>query len=333
MIMMKKTIGAAMGLLVAGAALTALHAQNVTTQKIDLSSWTAPDVSALPNTADGKLIKQGYALITETYAHIGPEVKDPAKRYAGNNLACQSCHLQAGTQAYSMPYTGVWGSFPQYRPREDEVSTLEERINGCMQRSMNGKSLPLDSVEMKAMLAYMKYVSTGLPVGATLVGAGTLPIKEPDRAADPKRGEAVYAEACSSCHGTDGLGVRNGAKGDAMGYQFPPLWGPDSYNDGAGMYRLLTAAAFVRHNMPLGTTFKEPNISAEDAYDVVAYINSQPRPSKPNMDRDFPDRLKKPVDMPHPPFIDGFSAQQHKYGPFTPIRAKMKELIDQAAKK
>lgn len=328
------TIAAATALLVA-TGLGALHAQTPAPQpaRIDLEKWPVPDVAAVPDTMEGRLIRQGHELITKTYAHIGPEAADPAKRYAGNNLACQSCHLQAGTQVYAMPYTGVWGTFPQYRARENEISTMEERINGCMQRSMNGKPLPLDSVEMKAMMNYMKWASSAIPVNATVVGSGTKPIKEPNRAADPARGARVYAEACASCHGEDGLGVRNGVKGDRLGYQFPPVWGPDSYNEGAGMFRLLTAAAFVKHNMPLGTTFDQPALSDEDAYDVAAFINSKPRPTKANMDKDFPDRLKKPVDMPFPPFADSHPASQHKYGPFDPIRRSLKELADKAAAK
>ena len=256
-----------------------------------------------------------------------------AKRYAGNNLSCQSCHVQAGAQPFAMPYVGVWGSFPQYRARENEVSTLEERINGCMERSMNGKPLPLDSHQMKAMLAYMRFMSIGVPVGATLTGAGTLPIAEPDRAADPARGAKVYAEVCAACHGADGLGKRNGVVGDAKGYEFPPLWGPDSYNSGAGMHRVLTAAAFVRSNMPIGATHKDATVSHEDAYDVAAYINSQKRPEKEGLDKDFPNRLRKPVDAPFPPFVDGLPLEQHKYGPFNPIRQKVKELTEAAQKK
>jgi thiosulfate dehydrogenase len=168
----------------------------------DLNTLGVPDISTVPDTADGKMIKYGHELLTETFAHIGPEVAEAGMRFSGNNLSCQSCHLQAGAQTYSMPYLGVWGAFPQYRGRENEVSTLEERINGCMQRSMNGKPLPLESREMKAMLAYMKWLSTGVPVGASLVGAGTLPIKEPNRAADPARGAEVYAENAPSAMAT-----------------------------------------------------------------------------------------------------------------------------------
>jgi thiosulfate dehydrogenase len=148
-------------------------------------------------------------------------------RFAGNNLACQNWHLQAGTQPYTMPLIGIWGQFPQYRGREGAVDTLQDRINGCMARSMNGRALPLESREMKAFSSYMRWLSIGVPIGAKLVGAGTLQIKEPDRTADPCRGTQVYGEVCAACHGPDGLGQR---AQDAAGYQFPPLWGPDSWN-------------------------------------------------------------------------------------------------------
>jgi thiosulfate dehydrogenase len=102
-------------------------------------------------------------------------------------------------------------------------------------------------------------------------------------------------------------------------YEFPPVWGPDSYNTGAGMHRLLVAARFIRFNMPFGTSFEDPVIGEEDAYDVAAFINSQPRPVKPNLEHDFPDRARKPLDAPFPPWDDHFSAEQHKYGPFQPM--------------
>jgi thiosulfate dehydrogenase len=315
----------AIGWLAAPVAPTAYGAQ-AQPGVVDLTTWTPPDIATVKDDDLGTLIKYGYALTTETYKHLGPEAADPSKRYSGNNLACQSCHLNAGTQPYAMPWTGVHAVFPVYRAREDAISTIEERVNGCMQRSMNGRPLPLDGAEMKAFVAYMKWLSIGIPVGAKIEGSGTKPIKEPARAADPVRGRQIFAETCAACHGDKGQGVRKRQAGDAEGYQFPPLWGPDSYNDGAGMYRALTAAAFVHNNMPLGTTHAAPALSDEDAYDVVAFVNSQPRPHKADLDKDFPNRLRKPVDMPFPPFADGLPAEQHKYGPYDPIRAKLKEL-------
>jgi thiosulfate dehydrogenase len=281
----------------------------------------------LGNDSVGKLIKYGHSLVADTANQIGPMVSDPALRFAGNNLNCQSCHLQGGTQAYAMPLLGVWGQFPQYRGREGDVVTLETRINGCMERSMNGRKLPLDSREMRAFLVYIKWLSTGIPVGAKLVGAGTLSVKEPGRAADLQRGAKVYVDVCAACHGVDGQGQRTEGR---AGYQFPPLWGSDSFNNGAGMDRLLTAAAFAKHNMPVGTTFDAPLLTDDDAYDVAGYFSAQPRPEKPNLERDYPNRLQKPVDTSYGPFEDGFSAEQHKYGPYEPIRAQRKELQAQS---
>jgi len=292
---------------------------------VDLTRRTAPDIRKVGDDAFGQLIKYGHALVTDTASQIGPAAPDPARRLTGNNLTCQNCHLQGGTQPYAMPLIGVWGQFPQYRGREGEVSPLEVRVNGCMERSMNGRALAFDSREMKAFLAYIKWLSAGIPDGAELVGSGTKPVQEPNRAADLRHGAEVYAEKCLACHGDNGQGQRVEAR-----YQFPPLWGPDSYNDGAGMARLLNAAAFAKHNMPFGITFESPLLSDEEAYDVAGYINSQPRPHKADLDKDFPNRLQKPVDAPYGPYVDGFSLEQHKLGPFAPIRAKLKQLATQA---
>ena len=161
----------------------------------------------------------------QTYRHLGPEVKNVNKRYAGNNLACVACHIDAGGRKFANPWVGTFVSFPQYRGREDAISTTEERINGCMERSMNGRKLPLDSEEMKAMMSYLKFLSTGIPVGAKLEGGGTLQLKPLARAADPVAGKQVYASTCVACHGDNGQGLRRGKAGDADGYQFPPLWG------------------------------------------------------------------------------------------------------------
>jgi thiosulfate dehydrogenase len=133
------------------------------TVAFDLTQWTPPDISKVGEDPFGELVKYGHALFTDTPNEIGPEVSDSAKRFAGNNLTCQNCHLQAGTQPYAMPMTGVWGQFPQYRGREGAVDMLEERINGCMERSMNGRALPLESREMKAFSSYMRWLSMVFP--------------------------------------------------------------------------------------------------------------------------------------------------------------------------
>ena len=312
-------------MLVVAAATTAMMREGPAADvpQVDLAEWTPPNIGSVGDDPFGKLVKYGYALFTDTPNQIGPAAVDPDKRFSRGSLTCQNCHLKAGTQPYAVPLMGVWGQFPQYRGREGEIGTLEERINGCLERSMNGHVMPLDGTEMKAYLAYMKWLSTGIPDGAKLVGAGTRGIKEPGRAADLGKGAKVFADACASCHGKDGLGERV-EKGS--GYRFPPLVGPDSYNNGAGMTRVLTAAGFVRHNMPFGITFDTPVLSDADAYDVAAYMNSLERPVRPNLEKDFPNKLQKPVDTPYGPYADDFPPEQHKYGPFDPIRAKIQEL-------
>lgn len=320
----------ASALLVASAAVIAADAPK---PEFDLLTYTVPDVEALPDDAHGKLVRYGRDLTVETYRFVGPEVSDASMRFAGNNLACQTCHLQGATQPYAMPWTGVTQVFPQYRGREDRIGTIEERINGCMQRSMAGKPLPVDSHEMKAFVAYMEFLSQDVPKGAKINGAGVAKFPVPDRRANVERGAEVYAENCAVCHGEDGMGKRRGEVGDAQGYEFPPLWGQDSYNNGAGMYRLAMGTRFVFNNMPFGTTHEAPSLSLDDAYDVMAYVNTQPRAEKANLEKDFPNLFRKPPDMPFPPFVDTFPADQHKYGPFAPIVAETKRLEAEAKAK
>src|SRR5215831_4898678 len=281
-------------------------------------AWSVPNVDTLPAGIWKDTVLYGKRLFTDTPGVIGPEVVDASMRYAGNNLSCQSCHLAAGTQTFALPMIGVFAAFPTYLARENDVRTIEDRIEGCLERSMNGRALPADGREMKAMVAYLQFLSTGVPVGKTVEGRGTPALPLLDRAASVVKGRAVYAATCAACHQADGQGLRKGKPGDAAGYLFPPLWGPDSFNDGAGMHRLIASANYIRANMPLGTTYRAPLVSVEDAWDVAAFVNSQPRPARAHLDRDYPDRARKPVDAPFAPFADAFPLEQHRLGPFKP---------------
>jgi len=292
--------------------------------------WTVPEVGALPDDKNGRLVRRGRDLITATYANIGPEVANPTKRYAGNNLACSNCHLEAGTKKFALPIFGLFGEFPQYSPRLRAEITIEDRVNACMTRSMNGRAMPLDAPEMQAIVAYIKFLSTGVPAGQKVPGLGAGKMPELDQAADPARGRLIYVRACVACHNTDGSGVRRSLPTVDLGYMTPPLWGSDSFNDGAGMARLITAANFIHFNMPHGADYLHPELTPEEAWDVAAYVVSQPRPHKAGLDRDYPDLLQKPVDSPYGPYADGFTQQQHKYGPFAPIRETVARLKAEA---
>lgn len=284
------------------------------------------DVDKLPNDHYGKLVRYGKKLTEETYSVIGPEVTNKKMRYAGNNFACTSCHQDGATKKFAMPWVGAHATFPQYRGREDAISTIEERVNGCMERSMNGKSIPLDSEEMKAFVTYIHFLSKGIPVGAKVEGQGLPAFNPPNRKADLLAGEKIYANTCVSCHGADGAGLRKGKPGDANGYIFPALWGKDTFNTGAGMNRILTASIYIKTNMPQGTSHGSPVLTDDEAYDVAAYILSKPRPVKAHLEKDFPARWNKPVDAAFAPYVDGTSAEQHKYGPFQPIMENMKKI-------
>src|SRR5215472_104526 len=234
--------------------------------------------------------------------------------------------LQAGTKKFGIPLFGLFGEYPHYSVRSGAEMTIEDRFNSCMTRSMNGRALPVSSPEMQAMMAYIKFLSTGVAPGELLPGLGTGKMPELDRPADPSRGKTGYASACEVCHGPNGAGIRRSLPTTDLGYVKPPLWGGDSFNDGAGIARLITAANFIHFNMPHGGYYLNPQLSPEQAWDIAVYVISQPRPHKAGLDKDFPDLLEKPVDAPYGPYADGFSEQQHKYGPFAPIRAAIAKL-------
>lgn len=287
-----------------------------------VKDWKAPDESTIPQNLFGDTVRYGKALVHETYKYIGPEVNDSKMRYAGNNLACSSCHQDAGTKKYSAPFMATFANFPQYRNRDESIGSLEERVNGCMTRSMNGKALPENGKEMRAIVTYMYWLGQGIPIGASVEGAEFPQVNRKmimTTAADPIKGEKVYAEFCASCHGSNGEGVKR--KGKANGYEYPPLWGKDSYNTGAGMYRVIRAADWIVANMPLGATNHNRILSDEQAYNVAAYINNydKPRDVKMNREKDFPDLKMKVPDSDVGPYDDGKNRHQHKFGPYQGI--------------
>jgi thiosulfate dehydrogenase len=250
---------------------------------------------------------------------MGPKAKSHELQFAGNNLSCKNCHLESGTKPGSASFVGVTNRFPQYRNREGKMGTIQERINGCMERSMNGKALPENSTQMKAIVAYMEWLSEDVPENVAAQYKGFVSLKIPDEKADLLRGKEVYERVCETCHAEDGQGQVLAGPDSVKGYLYPPLWGNDSYNHGAGMNRVITAAQFIKGNMPLGVTAGTPQLTDEEAFHVAAYIDSFKRPMKPDTDKDFPDKKLKPVSTPYGPWEDPFPADQHKYGPFPPI--------------
>ena len=245
-------------------------------------SLRAPDERTIPEGPLGESIRLGKRVLTQTQVY--------ARAYVGNGLNCSSCHLNAGTKAFASPWVGLWGVFPEYRARNGKVNALQERVNDCFERSMNGKALPPESDEMHGVLSYIWWLSRNVPTGVEARGRGFARIKAPGPP-DPIRGRALYLEKCAACHGADGQG-RSGSAGE---YLFPALWGSRSFNIGAGMARLNTAAAFTKANMPLG---QDNILTDQDAFDVAAYFTREPRPDFTAKGRDWP-KGDRPVDVPY----------------------------------
>lgn len=285
------------------------------------SYWEAPNVSTIPVGTNGDEILYGRELIIHTSDYLGPKGKI---LQISNGMNCQNCHLDAGTKPFGNNYSAVASTYPKFRARSGAEETIEKRVNDCFERSLNGKPLAVDCKEMKAMVAYINWLGTGVKKGDIPNGAGLVELGFLDRPADPLKGKVLYEEKCTVCHGKSGEGIKNG---DGSAWTYPPLWGHESYNIGAGLYRLSRFAGYVKVNMPLGATVDEPLLSDEEAWDLAAFINSMERPSK-DITKDWPDISKKPLDHPFGPFADGFDSTQHKYGPFLPILEKRKKLSE-----
>lgn len=271
------------------------------------------NTSLLGNSHESQTIKYGFELFQYTPKYLGPNSANP---YAGNQLSCNNCHLLSGTKPFAAPLIGIVKRFPQFRNRENKVGSLEERINGCMQRSMNGMALSEDSNEMKAFVAYLEWLGRYAPTNGKIEGQGFVKIQVPNRPVNLEKGRTIFIKQCVECHGMDGQG-KMAANGEI--YQYPPLWGKDSYNNGAGMARVITAASFIKANMPYGATYETPFLTDGEAYDVAGFINQQQRPKKKDLEADFPDLKKKPVSTPYGPYADSFPLEQHQMGPFQPI--------------
>lgn len=279
------------------------------------SSWIGPSLYT-DNTLTGtqrKLVIYGEDLIAHTANYLGPQ---GTIAQISNGMNCQNCHLDAGNRPWGNNYGAVYATYPKYRERSGEVEGIYKRVNDCFNRSLNGKSLDTSSIEMKAIYAYLKWLGQNVTKGKKPSGSGLEKLPYMARAASKENGQMVYTANCQTCHGSAGEGILSVNKNS---YLYPPLWGEHSYNDGAGLYRLSNFAGYVKNNMPYGqATHKNPVLSTEEAWDVAAYVNSQSRPHA-DQENDYPEISKKPIDFPFGPYIDGFSAEQHKYGPFGPI--------------
>ncbi len=280
--------------------------------------WQPVAIADVPDAAQREELEYGKELIAHTSRYLGPK-GEVFQLFNGMN--CQNCHMDAGTKPFGNNYGSIASTYPKFRARSGTEESIDLRMSDCFERSMNGQKLDTNTREYQAMRAYILYIGSNVPKGEQAEGSGLKDLAFLDRAADPAKGKLVYEQKCQSCHQADGQGSENP---DGKEYAFPPLWGKDSYNVSAGLYRLTTMARYVKYNMPLGASHESPMLTDEEAWDVAAFINSQPRPDR-RFKQDWPDISKKPIDHPFGPFADGFSEEQHKFGPFGPIVEKRKQ--------
>ena len=240
-------------------------------------AFTPPPADSIPNDEFGKMVRKGQDIFLHTGAYAG--------KYIGNDLNCVSCHLDAGRRAGASPMWAAYVLYPAYRAKNGHVNTLAERLQGCFRYSMNGAMPPADSQTIVALETYMYWLAKGAPTGVKLAGQGFPKLAKPAQKADYTRGQQVYEQHCVLCHGADGAGQYAGGK-----MVFPALWGDDSYNWGAGMHSVATAAAFIKANMPLsqGNTLTE-----QQAWDVAYFIDAQERPQDPRFNGSVEETRKK----------------------------------------
>ena len=225
-------------------------------------------------------IRWGFKLFTNTPGE--------ARRFTPSRVSCNNCHLNGGQRERSLPLVGIAGMFPEYNRRSGRLYSLADRIVDCFLRSENATGVeggdpptPV-SKEVLALAAYITWLARGSEVGSNPTWRGQNAIAAnalvPVARLDAHKGEAVFQERCITCHGADGQGVAVGDKKPG------PLWGPDSWNDGAGAARIYTLAGIVRYAMP----YLDPgSLSDEDAQNVAAFINSKPRPAYPFKAQDY----------------------------------------------
>lgn len=248
----------------------ASYATGDSSKKAGAEKFQPPSESDIPDNEFGESVRLGRQIFENTQQH--------AARYVGNGLNCANCHLDNGRRANSAPLWGAYVLYPAYRKKTGEIDTIQSRIQGCFRYSMNGTPPEWDSKEMVALVTYHYWMAKKAPTGVKMPGQGFVKVAKPARSPDLQRGSEVYTNNCAVCHGADGGGTK-GADGK---YAFPPLWGKDSFNWGAGMHRVDTAAGFIKANMPYG---RFGTLSDQEAWDVALFMNSHERPKDPRYEQ------------------------------------------------
>jgi thiosulfate dehydrogenase len=294
-------LGSAAALVLVGAAVAAIALLSLLPVRqtdagaaATTAAFSPPPLSDIPAGPEGEAIKRGMAIFDDPRTH--------AAAFVGNAMACKNCHLDSGRRADSSPMWAAWVSYPQFRKKTGTINTMEDRIRGCFLYSMNapnspsGAPPPEGSDVYRDLQAYFHWLATGVPTAERVKGAGypTPPLSQ--SGFDPARGARVFEAKCTGCHGADGQGATQ-PDGKVV---YPPLWGPRSFNWGAGMARVDLAAGFIRANMPFD---KPGSLTDQEAWDVAAFVDSHERPKDPRQTGSVAENAKA-----------NFSGQKSYYG-------------------
>jgi len=225
----------------------------------------------------GDVIKLGEDIVNHT------DTNSLSKSYVKSRLQCVNCHRKgkdnrAGTIHTIGTFIATATSFPAYSKRHKDVISLQNRIDGCFTRCLNGSKSVVNTKVGIAVESYITWLSTGLPIKMSSTAPRTPSKIEMWRKNTKKfsalfkkathknylNGKRLYMKKCASCHGNDGQGRGT----------FPPLWGNTSYTADGSMAKLPNAATWIQDNMPLNNA----HLTDKESADITLYINAQSRP-------------------------------------------------------
>lgn len=231
-------------------------------------------IDDVPKGKEGDLIRYGIKLLKDTEGTLGPY---GSLKITKNEVNCAACHMEddgnglPGTKKYVIPFLNVFNNYPKLDIETMKIISLEDRIRGM--GGVDSHIFPNDSKEMKAILAYFKWLKKayGVKDGVKLQGDFFAKMNFPNRMADPVKGKKLFDEKCAICHGEKGLGLKNDNYEKGGGHLYPSLL---IYPDGGHMAMIPFLARFLKSTMPFGASADNPILSDDEALDIAAYVNT-----------------------------------------------------------
>lgn len=303
------------------AAAQALQARYEARQK---QPWLEPNEARIPGGAEGAQIRDGIDIMRNTSRRVGKLAPDASKRMGWNSLNCVNCHQAGpsglpGSKMFALPLVNAVNDYPKFDPKSGKVISLEQRALGMFGAGV--VPIKVDTPEFQSVMAYLRWLGRETRPGDAMVGSGLMAIEPIGRAADPKRGKALFQAKCQACHGADAAGQRKPDFDQGGGYLFPPLAGDDTYDNAGHMFAVPLMARFIAASMPLGATYDKPQLTPAEALDIAAYVNDDntPRRQNPNRSKLYPDAALRPQGYAIPEHYAGQppeAYQRAKFGPF-----------------